>query len=340
MTITTLKSTLERNIRLNSVKGLYAAHKFTELIDILTDSLANSSIKCDDADNSLLNVSTQYEVLLEAYWTLEQFEDCLIWSERCLKYALDRFIRAPANTFRKKKWADSVSFVLTYIEALILGESISIGKIFNEMQYQTAKTYIFTVACLEKYYARLIQNIIAIVVHQLDTPFDKNNNPMHPINTKMPWVILHHILEREEYINSSTTLKKAIAPADGAEVSEETLPNSLIVFFTAHEYLGLRAWCTKHNGALLLYIMEIVATRLRAPYLEPFRDIIAEYLEQVTYCLYGYPAKKARARHIEEHNACNVELTWTRAVQLFDIYRPDSLPEFNSYKSVFSTAII
>lgn len=164
---------------------------------------------------------------------------------------------------------------------------------------------------------------------------------MHPINTKMPWVILHHILEREEYINSSTTLKKPKTPADGAtEVNEETLPNSLIVFFTAHEYLGLRAWCTKHNGALLLYIMEIVATRLRAPYLEPFRDTIAEYLEQVTYCLYGYPAKKARARHIEEHNACNVELTWTRAVQLFDIYRPDSLPEFNSYKSVFLTEIL
>lgn len=143
MTIITLKSTLERNIRLNSVKGLYAAHKFSELIDILTDSLANSSIKCDDADSSLLNISTQYEVLLEAYWTLEQFEDCLIWSERCLKYALDRFIRAPANTFRQTKWADSVSFVLTYIEALILGESISIGKyFFKQFNIQNAKTFI------------------------------------------------------------------------------------------------------------------------------------------------------------------------------------------------------
>lgn len=153
----------------------------------------------------------------------------------------------------------------------------------------------------------------------------------------MPWVIMHHILQREEYINMATARKR-----DGATPSssndqpedniEESMPSSLIVFFTAHEFLGLRTWCTKHNGQLLLYTLDIVASRLRTPCLEPFRDVIAEYLEQVTYCLYGYPAKRARARHIEEHDACNVELTWERAVQLFDLYRPDSLPEFNSYK--------
>lgn len=78
--------------------------------------------------------------------------------------------------------------------------------------------------------------------------------------------------------------------------------------------------------------MDVVATRLRAPNLEQFRDIIAEYLEQVTYCLYGYPSKKARSRHIGKHDAVNIELDWKRGMQLFDIYRPDNLPEFNSYK--------
>lgn len=82
----------------------------------------------------------------------------------------------------------------------------------------------------------------------------------------------------------------------------------------------------------MLFTLDIVATRLRTPYLEPFRDIIAEYLEQVTYCLYGYPSKKARARHIGKHDAINIELNWNRGMQLFDIYRPDTLPEFNSYK--------
>lgn len=192
------------------------------------------------------------------------------------------------------------------------------------------------VSCLGPYYNRLIQKIVAIVVHQLDATFDKNNNPLHPINTKIPWVLLHHILERQEYLADaikSNALENgdAVTTVDPNSI-DEMIPNSIIIFFTAHEFLGLRSWCTKDNGALLLYTLDVVATRLRTPYLEPFRDIIAEYIEQVTYCLYGYPAKRARARHIEEHDACNVALTWPRAVQLFDIYRPETLPEYNSYK--------
>lgn len=86
------------------------------------------------------------------------------------------------------------------------------------------------------------------------------------------------------------------------------------------------------TSRLLLFALDVVATRLRAPNLEHFREIIAEYLEQVTYCLYGYPSKKARSRHIGKHDAVNIELDWKRGMQLFDIYRPDNLPEFNSYK--------
>lgn len=181
----------------------------------------------------------------------------------------------------------------------------------------------------------MVQSLAKIVIHQLDTPFDKNNNQMHPINTKMPWIIFHHILQREEYINASAASRKregSTPSSNEPEELEESIPNSIIVFFTAHEFLGIRSWCTKEYGALLLYTLDIVASRLRTPYLEPYRDIISEYLEQVTYCLYNFPPKKARARHIEEHDACNIELTWDRAVQLFDLYRPDTLPEFNSYK--------
>jgi calcineurin-binding protein cabin-1 len=66
--------------------------------------------------------------------------------------------------------------------------------------------------------------------------------------------------------------------------------------------------------------------------LEPYRDVVGENVEQMTYCLYGYPTKKARSRHIEEHDAEHIELNWDRAIQLFDIFRPDTLPEFDSFK--------
>lgn len=154
----------------------------------------------------------------------------------------------------------------------------------------------------------------------------------------MPWVILHHILQREEDLTPKIDRKLSTDSAgtdgslEGEEELGETIPNSIMIFFTAHEYLGARSWCTKDAGKLLLYTLDVVVPRLRTPYLEPFREFIAEYLEQVTYCLYGYPAKKARVKHIEEHDAQNVDLTWDHAVQLFDLYRPDQLPEFNSYK--------
>lgn len=197
-------------------------------------------------------------------------------------------------------------------------------------------------SCLGKYYSRLIQNIVKIVSHQLDAPLDRNSNNLHKIDTKTPWVILHYILQREEDKTPKQKRKLSIESnaTDGTyEEIEETVPNSIMVFFTAHEYLGHRCWCTKDNGKLLLFALDVVITCYRTPYLEAFRDILSEHLEQITYCLYGYPAKRARLKHIEEHDAQNIELTWDKAVQLFDLFRPDELPEFNSFKYVINNFI-
>lgn len=198
--------------------------------------------------------------------------------------------------------------------------------------------------CLKKYYARLIQSIVRIVSNQLDAPQEKNNNPTHPIDIKTPWIILHHVLQREEDMqpnskrklsnDSNESNEKDTVEEEAVDVTEDTIPKSIAIFFTAHEYLGSRSWCTRDKGQLLLYVMEMIVPRLRTPALEAFRDIIAEYLEQVTYCLYGYPAKRARLKHIEEHDAQNVDLEWNQAIQLYDLYRPDDLPEFDSFKYV------
>lgn len=132
-TIAALSKKLERNIRLDKVRSLYADQQFAELVPILTDSLANAVASSDESTDgaSSLMVTTQFEVLLEAFWSLECYEDCMIWSERCLAYALDEFVRAPSETYRQDKWAASVTFVLTYLEALILGETIAIGKLLT-----------------------------------------------------------------------------------------------------------------------------------------------------------------------------------------------------------------
>lgn len=113
---------------------------------------------------------------------------------------------------------------------------------------------------------------------------------------------------------------------------EEPIPKSISIFFTAHEYLGNRTWCMKDNGQLLLYILDLVTPRLRTPYLERCRNEVIEYLEQITYCLYKYPAKKARLKHLEKHESTNITLDWNHAIQLYDIYRPEKMPEFDMFK--------
>lgn len=195
--------------------------------------------------------------------------------------------------------------------------------------------------CLYRYYARLIQSLVRIISNQLDTD-DKNNNQVHPINFKTPWIILHHILQREEDMKSLTKRKlssdsrssneNAVSEEDATDTEEDLIPKSISIFFTAHEYLGNRTWCTKDHGELLLYIIDMVIPRLRTPYLEHCRNEVIEYLEQITYCLFRFPSKRARLKHLEKHESQNIELNWNHAIQLYDLYRPIKMPEFDMFK--------
>lgn len=185
--------------------------------------------------------------------------------------------------------------------------------------------------------------------HQLDTE-EKNTNQVHPVSLKTPWVILHHILQREEDMKPRKKRKLSNETAssnenegsgeeeEATDSEDDLIPKSVSIFFTAHEYLGSRTWCTKDNGQFLLFIMDTVTPRLRTPYLERCRNEIVEYLEQVTYCLYRYPGKRDRLKHLEKHESQNIELDWSHAIQLYDIYRPDKMPEFDMFKRDSITA--
>lgn len=337
-TIGALRDRLERNIRLNGVPDLYRGGQFAGIVPILVDSLRAGDWRSDPwaggapEDGALLLPTTQLEILLEAFYQLDCFDECMQWTEHALGYAWLHFSRAPAQTARHAAWAALVTFAMTYALALIGEES---ARIVERMGAAMA--------------ARFVQTCGRIVADQLDGPVDRNQTPVpHAVCTRQPWLLLHAIIQREEDVQygrqrrggggePAALATAATAPAcSGSAVpmlaDENGVPMSVMVFFTAHEFLGARSWCTRESGAFLLHIMDTVADVLRTPALDKHRDVVAEYLEQVTYCLYGYPARRARARHIEEHDACNVELTWPRAVQLFDLYRPEALPEFNSYK--------
>lgn len=323
-----LVKSLERTISLNNVGRLYAQEKFRELIPILKDSLINcTTIK--SADNSVMRLRTQFEILLECLWNVSDFEGCLVWAERCFKYCIDLYETIPELSYRLKDWGAAINFILTYLEALVTKHSVAV------------------LMALGRHQCRLVQNLVRLVVHQLDAPLDKNNPEVHAVDLRTPWILLYLVRERDEVSNcplvgveggggeSNENSHDDNSGDDGQGdegEEEEHIPKSFLLLFTAHEYLGRKLWCTKDSGRLLLFTVEKVGRLLRTPMLEPFRDTINEYMEQVTYCLFAYPPKKARSRHIEEHDAVQQELTWDSAIDLFDIYRPDVVPEFDAYK--------
>lgn len=325
--------TLERTISLNNVGRLYAEEKFKELIPILKDSLINcTTIK--SADNSVMRLRTQFEILLECLWTVGDFDGCLLWGERCFKFCIDLYETIPEASFRLKDWGAAINFILTYLEALVTKHSVNILMALGRNQ------------------CRLVQNIVRLVVNQLDSPVDKGANAeVHAVDLRTPWILLFLVRERDEVSNcplvgvkkveavvttdgsgNENSRDESSAAADDEEEEEDHIPKSFLLLFTAHEHLGRKLWCTKDNGGLLRFTIKKVGPLLRTPMLEPFRDMITEYLEQVTYCLFAYPPKKARSRHIVEHDALQQELTWEHAIDLFDIYRPDVVPEFDAYK--------
>lgn len=303
---------IERKINLASVKKLYETQNYEELIEILRESIIYSTEPKVNIDHLTLKIQTQIEVFLECLWSLNRITECLIYAEKSLRYAVDNFLLAPTE-YRLEEWASLVNYCLVYIDAALKDEEGS------DILYS-----------LEINLSRLVQTLTQIIIHQLDTPVEKNNPKCHLINLNIPWTILYHLVLKENDIANVANRKK---PGDESVEDEfDALPNSLMMFFTAHEFLGRKQWCMKDNGKLLLYLLDVLEPIYRTPMLDPYRDFITENLEQTTYCLYGYPAKKAKLRHIEEHDAKNIDLTWERAIQLFNLYKPETLPEFDSFK--------
>lgn len=309
---------IERKINLASVQKLYETQNYEELTGILLESIIYSTGPKVNVDSLTLKIQTQIEVVLECLFTLNRIEECLCYAEKSLYFAVNHFMIAPTE-YRLDEWASHVNFILVYIEAIIKEDGSDLLFILNDKL------------------PRLVQTLTQIVTHQLDSPFDKNNPKSHLINITLPWIILYPLVQREDDIsNAIHGRKKKREEGEPKEIDEiedfGVFPNALAMLFSAHEMMGRKQWCMRDSGKLLLFLLDNLAPIYRTPLLEPFRDYIAEHLEQTTYCLYGFPAKKARLRHIEEHDAKNIELKWDRAIQLFDLYRPDTLPEFDSFK--------
>uniref|UniRef100_A0A1A9VR67 Calcineurin-binding protein cabin-1 MEF2-binding domain-containing protein n=1 Tax=Glossina austeni TaxID=7395 RepID=A0A1A9VR67_GLOAU len=304
-----LKNDFQQQIDANRIPKLFESGEWQQLAEIIMKAIESSN---NDYENEFWfkDFTVQVQILLQSFWNTCSYENCFIWSEKCLHYIIANLL-AETRASRQKQLAELHNFVISYIEAIILNEG------FHAVTHLS-----------DDGLSRLVQNIISILVFYLDGIFEKNNIQGQELDFKRLWVVLHQILLRDE--NDCPNIFNVAANEN--EDANELIPKSFSILFTAHEFLGKRQWCSKDNGEFLQYILDAIALNLKAPIYDGCRDLLYEHIEQVTYCLFKYPQKKARSRHLEDHEATQVKLNWIRAVQVFDLYRPEKLPEFNSYK--------
>ncbi|XP_055643034.1 calcineurin-binding protein cabin-1-like isoform X2 [Toxorhynchites rutilus septentrionalis] len=302
---------LRRRICLGCVRNMYGERNYPELVAILKDSLINVT-GTQSNDNSILSVPTQIELLLECLWNMADFTDCIKWAEKSLKYTTDIFTLHPHDANHQQKYGKTINFILDYIISIIKEGSIDILGLESV--------------------SRMVQTMHKILTVQLD-PSDKYQSHQYTVQCWKIWEVVYYLLERQDDRNMIYRKNCWIVnDVSSNGIEDESMLNSVMMFFIAHELLGRRQWCSKENNELLFMMLDVIVPKLRSPLFEAYRDIINECLEQATYCLYGYPPRKGRTRHIQDHEATSSQLTWEKAIQLFDIYRPDILPEFNSYK--------
>ena len=48
--------------------------------------------------------------------------------------------------------------------------------------------------------------------------------------------------------------------------------------------------------------------------------------------LFSHTNRKGKAKHLQDHNAPGVTLSWEEAIDVFEYFKPKSLPEFDGYK--------
>lgn len=289
---------LERNRKLSKVMELYERGCYEEVLLIVVDSFEHcKNLAKNQEEEMSLDFAVQLSLILDTLWALDRVDSCLKWSLICLHEALKHYFRLTSASSDYDKWTMAVVKILSCMEHILTNEGLT---------------------CLDsassKELSQGLEDLIRIIGHQVET-----NAAEMPFGTVVPWIIMHYILQREE------DQGRGRAAIDKDRLYEE-VPNSLMVLFIAHENLGNREWCCKSDGKLLYFILDTVVPRLRSPYLSKCLEQVCQYMEQCVYCLYGHPGRKNKVKYLADHNVTPFTFDWKRAQQLYEIFRPPTLP--------------
>ena len=163
--------------------------------------------------------------------------------------------------------------------------------------------------------ARLFEALIDVLLRQVDGTL--------AVKTTLPWLLFYKALVLEE-----------ARAGDDADI-----PHSANFLVSAHDYTGQMSLCTEGGGELLLTMVAALAPLVRKASLGAYVvESVKKNLDQALYCLYCHPSKKSKARYLVDHGVSSLALTWNRCSLLFDVVRPQKVPEFDDYKALSITS--
>lgn len=304
---------LQRCQSLEEVHRLYELGRFQSVADLLIQTFRKPTARGRrvQAKANIPERHAQLVLLLESLWNLKDFRGCLYWGEASLNEALHEYLGATSDV-TKQDWSNTIVIILSDVHRCIKRDTSLLGSL------DSAKL------------TRMAHNVIKLINVQMEVGDSCTDMP---IPTVLPWNLLYYVLKHEEDKIRSLAARNA-SPGDGDRASlGGTMPSSLMLLFTAHEYLGRRSWCTSSDGVLLFLCVEVMIDETKKSASHPFHEDIAMGLEQCFYCLYGHPARRGKVKHLQEHSAPQVNLTWERAPVVFNFYKPSVTPEFDSYKT-------
>ncbi|XP_077986100.1 calcineurin-binding protein cabin-1-like [Glandiceps talaboti] len=310
---------LQRCQSLEEVHRLSEMGDYRKVVDLLLPTLSQPATKGKmmDVGKTIPERPAQLLLLLDALYQIQNYTLCVSCSVNTLNECIQQLTSSSTMTI-KENWVATLTKVLKFVDKCISGS----GDIISGMSRTK------------------IVNLTNHVIRMIELAMESTDSPELPvISTIVPWVLLYRLIKHEE--DQLTLIQVSeqgstdeMGAGSGSSKDIKIMPSSLMLLYTAHEYLGRRGWCCNSDGNLLTFYVDTLQEELgKREEKDPLRQDLLLALEQCFYCLYGHPNRKAKARHLQDHGVEEVILTWDKAVFVFDYFKPKTVPEFDSYKT-------
>lgn len=233
-------------------------------------------------------------LLLESYAALGEFENCFRWIERAFNNAVKLICKSK----------DKCTMPIDVIKKCLNHLEVSVAHLGERVKHQKA-------------FVRFTINLASFLEMVFEDPDFKHAKEFENHAVFM-WKLLYQLVkwhERDE------------------KMAEEDVPHHLRILISGHDHLGRKVWCSLNDGEFLKFVVNELKDALDEPSNECFQDDIISVLEQTFHCLYGHPSKKSRGRYLEDHASRKLPLDWFGGQLLYKLFRPECLPEYDSYKT-------